>query len=108
MRRLLENQEGTDAEDFIHSLKVDMFADDVFVFTPGGDVINLPAGATPVDFAYTIHSAVGNSMTAAKVNGRIATLDSTLHNGDVVEIITSKNAHGPSRDWLKFAKSSNP
>ncbi len=107
VRRLLENQEGTDAEDFIHSLKVDMFADDVFVFTPGGDVINLPAGATPVDFAYTIHSAVGNSMTAAKVNGRIATLDSVLHNGDVVEIITSKNAHGPSRDWLKFAKSSN-
>ena len=74
VRRLLENQEGADAEDFIHSLKVDMFADDVFVFTPGGDVINLPAGATPVDFAYTIHSAVGNSMTAAKVNGRIATL----------------------------------
>ena len=72
--RLLENQEGADAEDYIHSLKVDMFADEVFVFTPGGDVQNLPAGATPIDFAYAIHSAVGNRMVGAKVNGRIVTL----------------------------------
>ena len=107
VRRLLENQEGADSEDFIHSLKVDMFADEVFVFTPRGDVINLPAGATPIDFAYNIHSAVGNHMVGAKVNGRLVPFDTRLKNGDIVEVVTSQSAHGPSRDWVKIARSSN-
>ncbi len=106
IRRLLESQETTDAEDFIHSLKVDMFSDEVFVFTPQGDVKSLPAGATPIDYAYSIHSAVGNSMVGAKVNSRMVGYDYQLHNGDIVEVLTSKTAKGPSRDWVKLAKSS--
>ena len=98
IRRLLETQQESDAQDFFHNLKVDMFADEVFVFSPKGDVINLPAGATPIDFAYSIHSAIGNSMVGATVNGRIV-------NFDIVDIRTSKNAPGPSRDWLNLAKS---
>lgn len=105
VRRLLEAQQDSDAEDFISGLKVEMFADEVFVFTPKGDVSSLPAGATPVDFAYSIHSAVGNRMVGAKVNGHIVPFSQELQNGDIVEIITSKSAPGPSRDWLKIAKS---
>ena len=104
IRQLLEAQQDTEAEDFIKAIKVDLFADEVFVFTPKGDVVNMPAGATPIDLAYAIHSAVGNRMTGAKVNGRIAPIDSQLKNGDIVEILTSKEAHGPSRDWLKIVK----
>ncbi len=106
VRSLLEAQQDTDMSDFVHELKIDMFADEVFVFTPKGDVINLPAGATPIDFAYSIHSAVGNRMTGAKVNGRIVPYDTTLQNGDIVEVITSNSSKGPSRDWINIAKSS--
>ena len=105
VRKLLEAQQDANAEEFVANMKVDMFGDEVFVFTPQGDVVNLPNGATPIDFAYIIHSAVGNHMTGAKVNGRIVTFDYQLKNGDIVEILTSKSAHGPSRDWIKICKS---
>ena len=105
VRRLLESQQDTDAEDYVSSLKIDMFDDEVFVFTPKGKIVSLPAGSTPIDFAYAIHSGVGNSLVGAKVNARIVNIDTTLKNGDIVEIITSKAAKGPSRDWLNICKS---
>ncbi len=105
VRRLLESQQDTDAEDYLSSLKIDMFDDEVFVFTPKGKIVSLPAGSTPIDFAYAIHSGVGNALVGAKVNARIVNIDATLQNGDIVEIITSKTAKGPSRDWLNICKS---
>ena len=105
VRRLLESQQDTDAEDYVNSLKIDMFDDEVFVFTPKGKIVSLPAGSTPIDFAYAIHSGVGNALVGAKVNNRICNIDTALENGDIVEIITSKTAKGPSRDWLNICKS---
>ena len=105
IRRLLESQQDTDAEDYVSSFKIDMFDDEVFVFTPKGKIVSLPAGSTPIDFAYFIHSGVGNAMVGAKVNNRISNIDTPLKNGDVVEVITSKSAKGPSRDWLNICQS---
>ncbi len=105
VRRLLETQQDSDAEEFVQSMKIDMFDDEVFVYTPKGRIISLPSGSTPIDFAYAIHSGVGNAMIGARINSRIANIDTRLRNGDIVEIITSKAAKGPSRDWLNICKS---
>jgi len=103
LRQLMDWQrEVADATEFVESLKLDIFQDQVFVFTPRGDVKDLPAGATPLDFAYRIHTDIGHSCIGAKVNNRLMPLDYKLKNGDIVEIVTTKSAHGPSRDWLNI------
>jgi guanosine-3',5'-bis(diphosphate) 3'-pyrophosphohydrolase len=108
LRSLLEWQnEVGDAESFLDTVKVDLFQDEVYVFTPKGDVLNLPADSTPVDFAYRIHTEVGHRCIGAKANGRMVPLDYPLKNGEIVEILTSKAPHGPSRDWLNFVKSAS-
>ena len=108
IRSLLEEQsEHADNEDFLQDLKVNLFSDQVFVFTPKGEVINLPAGSNPIDFAYSIHTAVGNHMTGAKVNGKIVELSYTLNNGDIVEILTTDSQKGPSRDWLNIVRTNS-
>ena len=108
LRQLLEwHQELQDPREFVHSVKIDLFQNEVFVFTPKGDVIDLPAGATPVDFAFRIHTDIGYHTVGAKVNGRLVPLGHALQSGDIVEISTSKNSAGPSRDWLGFVRTSN-
>ena len=107
VKQLLEiQQDATDEEEFISSLKIDLFTDQVFVFTPKGDVMSFPAGATPIDFAFAVHSAVGCKMQGAKVNGKIVPLDYAMQNGDIIEVITSSAIHGPNLDWLKIVKTS--
>src|SRR5258705_5061512 len=110
LRQLMEWQRDvseSDATEFVEGIKLDIFQDQVFIFTPKGDIKDLPAGATPLDFAYRIHTDVGHRTIGAKVNNRLVPLDYRLKNGDIVEIVTTKGEHGPSRDWLNVVRTSH-
>ena len=108
LRQTLEwQQEVSDSKDFVDTLKMDLFSNQVFVFTPKGDVVELPAGSTPLDFAFKIHTAIGYKCVGAKVNGKMVTIDYELQNGEIVDIVTSANSKGPSIDWLKIVKTNS-
>ena len=99
--------EISDPKEYIEALKVDIFSDEVFVFTPSGDILSLPKGSNPIDFAYRVHTEIGHHCVGAKVNGKIVPLEYKLHNGDIIEVITNKSSNGPSRDWLNIVASSD-
>ena len=111
LRQILEWQKDmSDNKEFLNMVKgdLDLFSDSVYCFTPSGDVKNLPSGSTPIDVAYSIHSAVGNKMVGARVNGKLVNIDYVIQNGDQVEVITSQNCKGPSRDWLNIVRAHRP
>ena len=101
-----QNELGKDNDEFVEGLKIEFFKNHIFAFTPMGDVVQLPEDATPIDFAYKVHSEIGNRATGAKVDGKMVTLDYKIRNGQVIEILTSKNHKEPSQDWLKFVRTS--
>ena len=101
-----QNELGKDNQEFVEGLKIDFFKNHIFAFTPLGDIIDLPEESTPVDFAFKVHSEIGHRTTGAKANGKMVPLDYPIQNGDVIEILTSKENKAPSRDWLKFVKTS--
>jgi GTP pyrophosphokinase len=105
--RAWHEETGGLSDEFWASLKIDFFKNHIFAFTPSGDVIDLPEGATPVDFAYAIHSEIGNTLSGAKINKKIISLDYVIKNGEVVELMTEKNKKAPNKDWLKFVKTTH-
>ena len=104
---IINSAENADSEEFLENLKTELFEDEVYVFTPKGQIKVLPRGATPIDFAYSVHAEIGNKMVGAKINSKMVPIITPIKNGDIVEILTSEKSKGPSLDWLKFVKSTS-